>query len=157
MRNMREMVQTAKGKSEVLLAAMQRRPIGRGEDEREEASMGQWKREDWRRRCEHCGTLIPDSADLRKRFCNRQCKSLGYTALVRRERAKARAKLKCRYCGKFMRAKHSGRKYCSLRCEWRADYWRNVEKKRERNRTYYHRRAALLASLLADSRAARPT
>ena len=119
--------------------------------------MAQWQREDWRRRCEWCGTLIPDTADVRKRYCNHECKSRGYTALVSRERAKARAKLKCQHCGKRIKGAKRARKYCSLRCEWRADYRRNVEKKRARNRAYQRRRSALLASLAGRPQPPPPT
>jgi len=116
--------------------------------------MAQRKREDWRRRCEHCGTLIPDTADQRKRFCDRVCKSRGYTALVRRERAAARRKLKCKHCGKRILGAKRLHKYCSLTCQWRADYQRNAEKKRARNRAYQRKRSALLASFLAEIAAA---
>src|SRR5262245_65603770 len=151
MRAVRGLVPVSKGGPAILLAAMQRRPIGAGKDEREASPMGQRQREDWRRRCEHAGTLSPDTADRRKRFCDARCKSRGYTAFVSRERAAARAKLKCQHCGKRIKGAKRARKYCSLRCEWRADYRRNAEKKRERNRAYARRRAALLASLLARS------
>lgn len=107
------------------------------------------KREDWRQRCECCSALLADGADLRKRFCNRKCKSRKDTADRRRERAAARAKLKCQHCGKRIKGAKRLHKYCSLTCQWRADYWRHVEKKRERNRAYSRRRAALLAALLA--------
>jgi hypothetical protein len=131
---------------------MLRWPIGRGKNERAQTSMGQRKRkEDWRRRCEWCDTLIADTADRRKRFCDRRCKGRDYTALLRRERAKARAKLKCQHCGKRIKGAKRVHKYCSLTCQERARYWRHVEARRERNRSYSRRRAALLAALLAAS------
>lgn len=117
--------------------------------------MGQRKREDWRQRCEHCGTLIPDTADQRKRFCDRICKRREYSALIRRERAKARRKLKCEHCGKRIQGAKRVHKYCSLTCQDRARYWRHVEERRERNRAYARRRAALLAALLAGREALR--
>lgn len=115
------------------------------------------KREDWRQQCECCSALLPDDADLRKRFCNRKCKSRKDTADRRHERAAARAKLKCQHCGKRIKGSLRARKYCSLTCQERARYWRHVDERRERNRAYSRRRAALLATLLATRSSALAT
>jgi endogenous inhibitor of DNA gyrase (YacG/DUF329 family) len=138
---MRHMVQAGKGKPEILFRAVRRRPIGGRKNERASSSLGQ--REDWRQRCEWCGTLLPETADIRKRFCNRRCKRADYDALIARERAAARAKLTCQRCGKSIKgAKRQDRKYCSLRCQERARYWRHREDRLARAKAYYRRRLA---------------
>lgn len=118
---------------------MQRRPIRSAEDERETSSVDERKvDEDWRQRCEWCGTLLPGTATFRKRFCNSRCKERDYHALIERERAAARAKLKCQRCGKPIEdARRKDRKYCSKICNGRADYRRNAESYCARKRARY--------------------
>jgi endogenous inhibitor of DNA gyrase (YacG/DUF329 family) len=76
--------------------------------------------EDWRRRCEWCGNLIPEHAHARKTFCSTRCKNAYFNGLIAEARAEARAALICQCCGGPMPAKRQDRKYCCLGCQWRA-------------------------------------
>lgn len=98
------------------------------------------QKEDWRRRCEWCGRLIGEHRQARRIYCSVECKRRGYDVLIARERAAARVNIRCSFCGKRVKAKRKDRLYCCLKCQWRARYWRDPEKKRMHNRVQYDRR-----------------
>ena len=100
-----------------------------------------WK--DWRRRCEWCRKLIGEDRHARRLFCNQKCKHAYFDGLQATARAEARAGLTCADCGGAISgAKRQDRKYCSMRCQWRAAYWRNPDARHERASVRYRAKTA---------------
>ena len=86
------------------------------------------EREDWRPRCQRCGQILKAK---QRAFCSKRCKNADYNPIIARERAEARTRLICGYCGGPILGTKRRQKYCSLRCQWKAAYWRTPDKHRE--------------------------